>query len=116
MGCEFEVLLNERQYPNGVECAAEALSMIEQMESLLSVYRPQSQISKVNQFAATHPVLVDVKTMELVQLAVDVHQWTGGAFDITGQLGEAWGLHEDRDTCLPPSKYSGLWNRLVPNT
>lgn len=93
MGCEFEVLLNERQYPNGVECAAEALSMIEQMESLLSVYRPQSQISKVNQFAATHPVLVDVKTMELVQLAVDVHQWTGGAFDITaGSLSEAWGF------------------------
>ena len=42
MGCEFEVLLNERQYPDGVEHAVEALRTIEYMESLLSVYRDRT--------------------------------------------------------------------------
>ena len=37
--------------------------------------------------------MVDSKTLELVQLAVDIYEWTGGAFDITaGSLSEAWGF------------------------
>jgi hypothetical protein len=46
MACEFEVLLNERQYPSGVERAVEALGLVTQVEELLSVYRPQSQFSR----------------------------------------------------------------------
>jgi len=93
MGCEFEVLLNENQYPTGVESALESLSIVEQMEKLFSVYRPQSQFSKLNQFAAERAVLVDALTLELIQLGIDVHEWTQGAFDITaGSLSEAWGF------------------------
>lgn len=93
MACEFEVLLNEHQYASGVESAVEALSIVEQLENLFSVYRPQSQISKVNQFAAKRPVSVDARTLELVQLGLDVYEWTHGAFDITaGSLSDAWGF------------------------
>jgi FAD:protein FMN transferase len=93
MGCEFEVLLNERQYGSGVDCAISALRKIDELESLLSVYRPQSQISKVNRFGSERPVLVDASTFELVQLALDIHQLTDGAYDITaGSLSEAWGF------------------------
>lgn len=93
MACEFEVLLNERQHAAGVERSVEALGIIEQLEGLLSVYRPQSQFSKLNQFASKRPVLVDARTLELIQLAIDIHQWTDGCFDITaGALSEAWGF------------------------
>jgi FAD:protein FMN transferase len=93
MACEFEFLLNERQYSGGVERAVEALGLIERVEDLLSVYRPQSQFSKLNQFASQRPVRVDALTLEVIQLAIDVHRWTDGCFDLTaGSLSETWGF------------------------
>lgn len=93
MACEFEVLLNERQYPSGVEVAFECLELVEEIEDLLSIYRAGSQFSKVNQFGFEREVFVTPMTMQLLQLAMDVHSWTAGCFDITaGTLSEVWGF------------------------
>ncbi|MFO0942229.1 MAG: FAD:protein FMN transferase [Pirellulales bacterium] len=93
MACEFEVLLNERQYPLGVEVAFECMEMIEHIEDLLSVYRASSQFSKINQFGGERSVYVDPKTLELVLLAQAAYAWTEGCFDMTaGSLSEAWGF------------------------
>ncbi len=93
MACEFEVLLNERQYPMGVEVAFECMEMIEHIEDLLSVYRASSQFSKINQFGSERSVYVDPKTLELILLAQAAHTWTDGCFDMTaGSLSEAWGF------------------------
>lgn len=93
MACEFEILLNERQYATGVEVAVDALAIADQVEDLLSVYRAQSQFSKLNRFACERPVNVDPITLEVIQLAIDAHRWTKGCFDITaGSLSEAWGF------------------------
>jgi len=93
MGCEFEVLLNQHQYADAVQAALDALKQIDYLESLLSVYRVTSQISKVNQFGHLRSVAVDAHTMELIQLGIDVYCWTDGAFDLTaGSLSEAWGF------------------------
>lgn len=93
MGCEFEVLLNQHQYADGVQTALDALKLIEFLENQLSVYRVNSQISKVNQFGHLRSVAVDALTMELIQLGIDVYCWTKGAFDLTaGSLSQAWGF------------------------
>lgn len=105
MACEFEVLLNEHQYPTGVEHAMESLQIIEQVERLVSVYRPQSQFSKVNQFAGQRPVLVDAWTLELIQLGIDVHEFTQGAFDLTaGSLSETWGFARRQGSMPSPQQ------------
>jgi FAD:protein FMN transferase len=101
MACEFEVLLNERQYSQGVEVAVEALDQVGQMEERLSIYRPQSQFSKLNAFASLRPVAVDYHTLEVIQLALDAWQWTAGCYDITaGQLSEIWGFAR-RQAAMP---------------
>lgn len=93
MACEFEVLLNERQYPLGVEVAFECMEMIEHIEDLLSVYRASSQFSKINQFGSERSVYVDPKTLEVVLLAQAAYKWTDGCFDMTaGSLSEVWGF------------------------
>lgn len=93
MACEFEVLLNERQYAGGVEAAVESLAVVSRLEELLSVYRTHSDFSKLNLWAGQRAVQVERWTLELLQLAIDAHRWTSGCFDITaGSLSEVWGF------------------------
>ncbi len=93
MACDWEVLLNQHQYPEGAEIATQSLDLIERLESEFSVFRTHSDLSLVNRFAATRPVAVSESTWELLQIARDVYRITGGTFDITaGSLSHAWGF------------------------
>ncbi len=93
MACEFEVLLNAGQYPEGPETALAALDLLEPLEEQLSVFRPGSEISIINRAATTKPVEVEPKLFELLELAQQLHAATDMAFDITSApLWEAWGF------------------------
>ncbi len=93
MACEFEVLLNHGQYEHGIEIARDALQVVHQLEDLLSVYRPTSEFSTINRFAAKRAVAARYDTLQLLQAALTVSQETGRAFDITaGRLSEVWGF------------------------
>lgn len=93
MACEFEVLLNQHEYSNGAELATLALELIEELEDLFTVYRPQSELSTLNRFGSRNPIPVSPDTLALLQLGAAVAKWTGGAFDMTsGQLSELWGF------------------------
>lgn len=101
MACEFEVLLNQHQYPQGPERALAALDLVEHLELKLSVYKLHSDLSLLNRFGAQRPITVCADTLRLVQLACDLHQLTAGAFDLTaGSLSEAWGFSR-RQGALP---------------
>lgn len=93
MACEFEVLLNQYQYPDGPERALAALEIIEQLENKLSVYKTHSDLSLLNRFGAKRPVAISADTLALLQLSQAIHALTDGAFDVTaGSLSEAWGF------------------------
>ena len=59
MACEFEVLLNAGQYAKGTEAAVAALDLVEQLESQLTVYRDDSEVSRLNRTACVGPVEVE---------------------------------------------------------
>ncbi len=61
----------------------EALREIAELERLLSRFRPDSDIGRINQSAAFQPVRVDARTFRLLQQAILLSQATEGAFDIT---------------------------------
>ncbi len=93
MACEFEVLLNQFEYPQAADLAIEALDLIEQLESRLSVYKPRSDLSLLNRFGSQRAIPLSHDTLTLLQLAQDIHSWTDGAFDITaGSLSDVWGF------------------------
>ena len=101
MACEFEMLLNQHQYPQAADRAVEALDLVQQLENLHSVYKPRSELSILNRFGALRGVPISADTLTLLELAKDLHQLTGGAFDITaGSLSEAWGFSR-RQGALP---------------
>lgn len=104
MACEFEVLLNQYQYPQGADRAIEALDLVEQLEARLSVYRPHSDLSLLNRFGSKRPIPLSSDTLTVLQLAQDIHAWTGGAFDITaGKLSEVWGFSR-RQGAMPTAE------------
>jgi len=93
MACQFEISLNVGQYPHGLEAAMEVLDLVDRLETQLSYFRPESQISRINAEAAFRPVTVDPELMEILVQAVELSRQTAGAYDITSApLWETWGF------------------------
>jgi len=90
MACDFAVVMNTdaRGY---VPAASEALQRIHALESLMTVYREDSELSKINARAVHAPVPVDPVLFEVLSLARRIAEHTGGAFDPTsGPLIALW--------------------------
>lgn len=93
MACEFEVLLNHDQYPQGIEVARDALRVIHSLEDQLSVYRSTSDFSTINRFGHLRSVAAGYDVCRMLAAALDVSRETERAFDITaGTLSEVWGF------------------------
>lgn len=93
MACEFEVILNAGQHGAGTEAALEALDLVEALEAQMTVFRATSEISRLNREAAQGPAEVEPRLFDLLELALELHAETGGAFDVTaGPLWKAWGF------------------------
>ena len=93
MACEFEVCLPAGQSPNAAQAAVDALDLVEDLESRMTVYRDDSQVSRINREASDRPVPAEAWLFALVQQAIRLHAATGGAFDITsGPLSKVWGF------------------------
>jgi len=93
MATEFEVVM-----PAGgadAQFAAEAaLDVIDRLEAQLSVYRPTSEVSRLNRIAAYAPVPLEAQLFSLLTFCDRISRATGGAFDITaGPLIKAWGFY-----------------------
>lgn len=71
-----------------------ARDSVRAVDSLMSVYRPGSDVSLVNRGAGGAPVGVAPQTLHVLLRARDVWRLSAGAFDPTvGPLVEAWGFH-----------------------
>jgi thiamine biosynthesis lipoprotein len=93
MACDFDVFLNAGQYPGATEAAQAALDLIDALESQLTVYRPTSEVMEINRRAAREAITVEPRLYQLLRRAVELHERTGGAFDITtGPLSKVWGF------------------------
>lgn len=92
MGSYFEVRLGART-PGGVDLAERALDLIDRLEAQLTVYRDDSELSRLNATAHLGPVVVEPGLFGLLDRAARLGVETGGAYDVaTGALSEAWGF------------------------
>ncbi len=79
------------------ERLAEVRAMIEgeleDVDSKMSTWVEDSELSRFNRHAETTPFEVSPATFEVVQAALEVARLTGGAYDVTvGPLVNAWGF------------------------
>lgn len=99
-----------------------ALAEIDRLEAQLTVYRADSEVSRLNARAAQSPVIVHEQLFQLLARAQQLHATTEGAFDIAmGALIKAWGFYgrqgrvPTEDQCAAALQRSGMRHvRLDP--
>jgi FAD:protein FMN transferase len=89
-----------------VEAAASAVFVeLDRLDALLSVWKPASDVSRINAAAGRRAVEVSRETIEVLQAARRVSVWTGGKFDVTfGALADVWKFDHDKDERVPSSE------------
>jgi thiamine biosynthesis lipoprotein len=93
MATRFEIVLPGADEVRLRAAGEAALDEIERLEAQLSFYRPDSELTRINNRAAMEPVRVEPQLFELLERAKRIHQLTEGAFDPTiAPLLRAWGF------------------------
>lgn len=102
MACNFEAIVASID-DLGIVAAQACFDEVDRLESMLSIFRPSSELSFLNRNAAASAVAVGPELFNLLQFCRNVHRETEGAFDVTtGLLSRCWGFH-DRKPRLPES-------------
>jgi FAD:protein FMN transferase len=60
-----------------------ALTEMQRLEGLLSEWRPDSDVSRVNAAAGDRPVQVGPELIDNIRVALEVSRWSDGAFDLS---------------------------------
>jgi thiamine biosynthesis lipoprotein len=67
---------------------------IQRMDNLMSLYKPLSQLSLINNSAGKDAVFADDELIEIIEYSKYYNRFTNGMFDITIEpLMELWGFH-----------------------
>src|SRR4051812_27916622 len=92
MACRFEVTLPS-ELASCTDAANAGLDIVDRLEEQLSIFRPHSELSRLNAEASARAVPVEPRLFELLARCRQLHASTGGAFDITATpLSKIWGF------------------------
>lgn len=101
MGTEFHLYLDLADESQTRSCFQAVFEEIDRIEATFSRFRPSSELSRINHFAAAGPVVTDPEVFQLLAAAQDISAKTDGVFDITvGRLTRAWGF-PDHEPSVP---------------
>ncbi|MCU1381598.1 MAG: FAD:protein transferase [Acidobacteria bacterium] len=74
----------------------------ERLESLMSTWRPGSDVVRINAAAGVQPVPVAADVRDVLRQARQISEWTEGTFDVTfGALTDIWKFDHDQDNTIP---------------
>ena len=121
MATRFEVALHGAAKATLRAAAEEALAEITRLESMLSLYKPTSEIAHINTRGAQEPVPVSPEVFSLLEQCVALGEQTRGAFDITlAPLMRCWRFMNDTgaapsETDLAEARANCGWPQLRLN-
>lgn len=91
MATGFEILIVHQDGRYARQAAQAAFAELDRLEAELSRFIENSDISRINARPANQPVRIGLAALQCLQLARQVYNETGGAFDITiGPLVDYW--------------------------
>jgi thiamine biosynthesis lipoprotein len=72
------------------------------LETLMSTWIPESDVSRINRGAGVEAVPASAEVRDVLAIARQVSEWTGGKFDVTfGALSGLWKFDHDQDNVIP---------------
>ncbi|WP_026979028.1 FAD:protein FMN transferase [Flavobacterium tegetincola] len=83
MGSVFQITIVDKDSSAAHEKIEKAINEIERIENLISEWRPQTQISNVNNSAGISAVKVDSEVVAITQKGLYFSEITKGAFDLS---------------------------------
>lgn len=84
------------------EAATAAFAAIREVDQLMSLYQPKSDLVRLNATGSQSPVQVHPLTLQVLQSAQQMHKLSGGAFDVTvGPLMKLYKYDKGPPTALP---------------
>ncbi|SFD47636.1 FAD:protein FMN transferase [Pseudoalteromonas denitrificans] len=83
MGTQITVELWADSQEQGNLALKLAMAEMHRIDELMSPYKNQSELSKLNQSAAKKPVLVSSELFNIIKKSIEISELTQGAFDIT---------------------------------
>ncbi|MBG6186020.1 FAD:protein FMN transferase [Flavobacterium sp. CAN_S2] len=83
MGGRFDISIVDKDSLSAEQNIDAVINEITRIENLISDWKPDSQVSEVNQNAGIRPVKVDKEVFELTQRAIQFSEMTNGGFDIS---------------------------------
>ncbi len=116
MGTRFHVRVRAADRSAAERAIGAAFDEIARVEAVLSEWREDSDISRLNRNAGGGPVEIGPDLLRVVERAVEIGRWTQGAFDITfAACGRLWSIPERRvptaeaiASCLPHVGYARI--------
>ncbi len=104
MACTYSIAVYGKNGTNFKAIVDAAFDEVDRIDRLMSHYKPNSPLSKINQAAANHPVKVEPELFDFLAECFQYSKSSDGAFDITvGPLMKAWGFF--RGEGKMPTKY-----------
>ncbi len=94
MGTEVSVYLWSDDPEAGRQALEEVFAEASRIDRLMSTYKDDSEISKINREAAAGPVAAGAELFDLIRRSLDISVLTRGAFDITyDSVGQHYDFH-----------------------
>ncbi len=93
MACAYTIVVYGADNPTLRAAVNAAFDEIDRLDRLLSHYKPDSPLSRLNRNAAQQPVTTDAELFDFLTECLRYSRVSDGAFDITvGALMKAWGF------------------------
>lgn len=83
MGGRFDISIVSKDSLTAEQNINEVIAEITRIENLISDWKPDSQVSQVNQNAGIKPIKIDREVFELTQRAIKLSEITNGGFDVS---------------------------------
>jgi thiamine biosynthesis lipoprotein len=113
MGCAYSIVLygpDAATLPGIVEAAFDE---VDRIDRLMSHYKPDSPLSRLNREAAAGPVAVPRELYDFIAESLRYGRESGGAFDVTvGPLMKAWGFFRGGGRVPASDEIAGLRERV----
>jgi thiamine biosynthesis lipoprotein len=105
MGTIFNIVAYGTQREHLESAIAETFREAKRLDGLLSNYRPESELSQVNQLANRGPVTVSSELFHFLLTCLAYSRASEGTFDVTvGPLVKAWGFYKGKGHLARPAQ------------